>query len=158
MQLALGALGGAGVAASGGSIATAILGGIASVGGALAAIGAGQAQAEGYRAQAFTTTMEAQNEKAQSVQRTGAMKRELARILGENDVNYAAAGIDISGGVAEDARQSAETRAAQEISIDRGISDSKRLMLRANAASYRKLARNAEKTGMLNAFTSLIGG
>lgn len=140
---------GAGLSASG------LLSGIATVGGVLAAIGAGKAQSESFKAQAFTSDMEAENEKAQSLQRTTAMKRELSRILGENDVNYASAGIDISGGVAQEARGSAETRAAQEISIDRSMADAKSAMLKANAASYRRMAKQAKSTGFLNAIAAL---
>jgi hypothetical protein len=148
--------GGAAAGAAGTGIsASSLLSGVATVGGMLAAIGAGNAQAESYKAQAFTSDMEAENEKAQSLQRTTAMKRELARILGENDVNYAAAGIDLSGGVAAEAGQSAEKRASQEISIDRSMADAKAAMLRAQAASYRRLASQAKTTGFLNALGAL---
>lgn len=144
-----------GAAAGTGLSASSLLSGIATVGGVLAAMGAGNAQAESYKAQAFTSDMEAENEKAQSLQRTTAMKRELARILGENDVNYAAAGIDLSGGVAAEARQTAEKRAAQEISIDRSMADAKKAMLKAQAATYRRLASQARTTGFLNAIAAL---
>jgi hypothetical protein len=152
---ATGLLGGAGAAAGGGITASGLLSGVATVGGVLGALAAGAAQSESYKAQAFTSDMEAENEAAQSFQRTTAMKRELARILGENDVNYAAAGIDISGGVAADARSAAERRAAQEISIDRSMSDAKRGMLRAQAASYRRLAAQARTAGLFNAIAAL---
>lgn len=149
-------MGATGAAAAGtGITASGILSGIATVGGVLAALGAGQAQAESYKAQAFTSDMEAENEKGQSLQRTTAMKRELARILGENDVAFAAAGIDISGGIAEEARGSAEKRAAQEISIDRSMADSKAAMLKANAATYRSMAKKAKSASIFNAFAAL---
>jgi len=147
----------AGTAAAGSSTlmtASTLLSGVATAGGVLAAIGAGKAQADSYKQQAFTSKMEAENEQVAGLQRTTAMKRELARILGENDVNYAAAGIDLSGGVAKEARQTAEARAAQEISIDRSMTDAKRGMLRAQAAAYRRLGRQAKTTGFLNAITA----
>lgn len=144
----------AGLTAATGLSASTLLSGVATAGGVLAAMGAGRAQAESYKAQAFTTDMEAENEKVAGLQRTTAMKRELARILGENDVNYAAAGIDLSGGVAKEARDTAEARAAQEINIDRSMTDAKRGMLRANAASYRRMARQAKTTGFLNAISA----
>jgi hypothetical protein len=151
------AAGAAAGAASGGSglfSASSLLSGVATAGGVLAAIGAGRAQSESYKAQAFTSKMEADNEQVAGLQRQTAMKRELARILGENDVNYAASGIDLSGGVAKEARDTAEAQAAREINIDRSMTDAKRGMLRAGAATYRRMAKQAKTTGFFNAVTA----
>lgn len=153
---AIGAPAATGAAASGISAAS-LLSGVATVGGVLASIGAGNAQARSLDAQAAATRMEAENERVTSLQRSTAMKRELARILGENDVSYAAAGIDLGSGVAQEARGAAETRAAQEISIDRSMSDARRGMLRASAATYRRMARQARTTGFMNAAGTLAG-
>jgi hypothetical protein len=166
MTMILPALFGAGAAAgsataglgSGLLSVSGLLSGVATVGGVLAQIAAGNAQAESYKAQAFASKMEAGNEEIQGVQRQGRMKRELMRILGESDVNYAAAGIDLSGGVAKEARDTAETRATQEINIDRQMTESKRQMLLAQAATYRRMAKQAKQTGFLNAFATAASG
>lgn len=167
MQLAIGAItklfGGASAASAAGSssLALSVLQGGASVLGLLATIGAGKAEAQSLKTKAFESDIEAKNEEAQGLQRTGAMKRELLRIIGENDVNYAAAGIDIGPGVASEARATAERRAAQEISIDRSTTEARAAMLRAQAHGYRSLARQAKKNrlfeGLSTAFTSFAG-
>lgn len=151
---AAGAATGLATAAGGSSGVLSILQGAASVAGVLATIGAGNAQAESYKAQAFHSDMEAKNEEAQGLQRTTQLKRELLKIVGESDVNYAAAGIDISTGVAAEARATAEDRASQEISIDRSTTDARAAMARLQAASYRSLAQSAKSNALFSGLAS----
>jgi hypothetical protein len=145
-------------AAGSGLSAASILQGAATIGGVLASIGAGKAQAESYKAQAFEAELERENENAQHVQRASAFKRELLRIVGENDVSYAAAGIDLSAGAPADARQEQQSRVASEISIDRATTDARMAMLKARAASLRRLARNARTKNLLGGLDQGLAG
>jgi hypothetical protein len=171
MQLAVGLLGGlgggagagaaatgaaaagAGAAAAGGGIsAMSILSGAASIAGILGTIGAGNAQARSYKDQAFHAELEGENETAQAVQRQTGFKRELMRVLGENAVGYAAAGIDLGAGVSQDAAGAAKQRASEELSIDRATADARRAMLKARAAGFRRMAKEAKSAAMITAF------
>ena len=91
------------------------------------------------------------DEKAQGFARTTSLKKELAQALGENDVKFAAAGIDLSGGVAADNRQALESDATQEISIDRSDTSARYALHRSRAAGYRGLAKSTRRAGMLGA-------
>lgn len=188
MQLALGALGSIGSALTGGgaaaasaasAVGTAAAGGATavassgfSIGGilkgvisgvsALASLSQTDAQAEQFEAQAFSAEQQAQDERAQGLQRTSEIKRQMNRALGENAVKFAAAGIDLSGGVADDNARSIEDRATDEISIDRADTDARRAVLRARAAGYRRTASRTRSVGRLTALTgfgaSLVQG
>lgn len=81
-------------------------------------LGAASAAASATRDQAREARLEAGQEQVASVQRQTAMKRELSRVLGANKVAFAAAGIDLAGGIAEDSAANEKKRAAQELSID----------------------------------------
>lgn len=169
MQLAVGLLGGlggtgaaaagAGVAAAGTGISAAsILSGVATIGGVLSTIGAGKAQANAYKDQAFHAELEGKNEQAQGVQRNTQMKRELMRVLGENTVAAAAAGLDLGQGIASDQAVNAKTQAAQEITIDRATADARRAMYKARAAGYRRMAKEAKSASVFSAISSVVQG
>lgn len=128
-----------------------ILQGTASVFGALSAIGAGNAAAADAQAQAFQAEDQAVAEQASGIKRATDMKRSLARIIGENDVNFAAAGIDISSGIAADNRAEQQRVASSELTIDRADADRQRAALRARAAGYRGQARQRRMAGYLEA-------
>jgi hypothetical protein len=171
MELAISALGAifkggatagatAGASAAGGSVATAagagstglsIAQGLSTVASIIGTIGAGSAKADSYALQAGSEKLEAQREETAHVRRTTDLKQELLRVLGKNDVSFAAAGIDISGGVAEDARSAAEKRASTEISIDRSDTDARIAARRAAAAGYRRLGKAARRGALLDA-------
>ena len=149
-----GASGGAGAAAAGtagaggfsaASLFTAGLGILGQIGSGIAA----KNQAENMAAQADLT---AGQEHLQSTQRQTAMKRQLLQVLGENDVTFASAGIDISGGgIAQSAAADAKKRAAQEISIDRNDADFRRATYRLKAQGYRQQGRSALGGALLGA-------
>jgi hypothetical protein len=141
-------------AATGGSTMLSVLQGAMGLGSALSAIGKGQAEAGSYRMQAFGAEAEARQEQAAGLQRTTTMKRELAKVLGESDVAYAAGGVDLGGGVAAEARQTAKSRAAAEMSVDRSLTDARIAMQLAKAAGYRRLAGAAEASGWIGGLTT----
>lgn len=147
-----GAAAATGAAAGGGISAMSILSGAASLGGILATIGAGKAQAAGYKDQAFRSKLEAQSEVAQGIQRRTGLKRELLRVIGENSVSAAAAGLDLGAGLAAENRDTASDLAGRELSIDRETQDARRAMLMAQAAGYRRMAKEAKRTAMFQAF------
>lgn len=142
---------GAAAGASGGLSALSILSAGASIAGILGTIGAGNAQANSYKDQAFQAKLEGENETAQGIQRQTGLKRELMRVIGENDVSFAAAGLDLGSGIAADARRSASERASQEISIDRSTADARRAMYIARASGFRRMAREAKSAALFGA-------
>lgn len=141
-----------GAAAGFSSTAATILGGLATFATVVSQIAGGNEEAESYKTKAFEADMDAKNEKAEGLQRTTAMKRELARILGENEVAFAAAGIDLAGGISESSAATEERRAAQEISIERATAEQRSAMLKARASGYRRMAKQARQKGVLQAF------
>jgi len=148
----------AGTAAQGGaaglgSTALSVLQGAAGLGAMMSSISQGSASADSSRLQAIQADGEATQEQIAGVQRTTALKRELARAIGQSDVVYAAGGTDIGSGIAEDARQTARSRAASEISVDRSLTDARIALQTAKASGYRRLASSAETAGYLGAAT-----
>ncbi len=163
MQLALGAIAKVGGLLFGGGAAagatSAGLGGAStmlSVLQAVGTVGAGLAAASASRDMADQTDLQAGQEKVAETQRQTQMKRTLLQVLGENDVTFAAAGIDISGGIAQQARQTASKRAADELTIDRRDSDFRRAMLKMRAQGYRRQASSQLGGSLLSAATGLI--
>ncbi|MCG8273115.1 hypothetical protein MIC97_16575 [Aquamicrobium sp. NLF2-7] len=165
MELALGAIakvggllgiGGGGAAAG---ATSAGLGGASTLLSALQAVGTiagGLAAAGASKDMAAQTELQAGQEKVESTQRQTQMKRTLLQVLGENDVTFAAAGIDISGGIAQQARQTANRRAADELTIDRRDSDFRRAMLKMRSQGYRRQANSQIGGALLSAAGGLI--
>lgn len=137
-----------------GSTTLSVLQGALGLGQALSSIGKGQAEAGSYRMQAYGAEAEARQEKIAGMQRTTALKRELMKVLGESDVAYAAGGVDLGAGVAQEARQTAQARATDEITIDRSIADARIALQLAKASGYRRLASAAESAGWLGGITA----
>lgn len=147
---ATGAASGAATTASGFSLAQ----GFSTALQALATIGAGAAAAAQDRAMADQADLQAGQEQVESAQRQTKMKRSLLQVLGENEVVFASAGIDISSGIAQSAAQEAQKRAASELSIERRDSDFRRALYRARATNLRRSASSRMGGALLTA----IGG
>lgn len=141
------ATGGAAAATSGFSVASAFSTALQILGG----IGAGMAQQSQAEDMARQTEMQAGQEQVQATQRQTAMKRQLLQVLGENDVTFASAGIDISGGIAASSARDAKARASKEISIDRNDADFKRALLRMRASGQRAQGQAAMGGALLGA-------
>lgn len=120
----------------------------------LGAIGQGLSAASESREMAAQAELQAGQEKVAGLQRQNQIRRSLAQVLGENDVAFAAAGIDISHGIADQARSTAHKRAAQEISIDRQDADFRAAMHRMRASGYRRRARGQVGGALLGALGS----
>jgi hypothetical protein len=149
---------GTAVTAATGLSAASILSGAATIGGVLSTVGASNAQSQSYKAEAAQVGLESDAADTASLQKNTAMKRELLRVLGENSVTAAAAGIDVGSGVAAESANLAKSTAATEISIDRSAQDARRAMMRARAAGLRGMASNAKRAGAFSAFGQLAQG
>lgn len=124
---------------------------------ALGQIGAANAQATATRNQATEAKLEAGQEQVASVQRQTAMKRELARVLGQNTTTFAAAGIDLAGGIAENSATAAKQRAAEEISIDSRDAEFRAALLRMRARGLIQTAESQRGAGLLAALGTGAG-
>lgn len=118
---------------------------------ALGQLGAANATATATRNQATEARLEAVQETVAGTQRQTAMKRELARVLGQNNVTFAAAGIDLAGGISQDAATAAKERAAQEISIDSRDTEFRAALLRMRARGLVTTAQSQRGAGLLAA-------
>ncbi len=108
----------------------------------LGTIGAGMAAANESKQLATEADLQAGQEQVEGQQRQNRIRRELARVLGQNDVTYAAAGIDLTGGIAQEQAGTARQRATDEITIDQRDTDFRRALYRQRASGYRQRARS----------------
>ncbi len=117
----------------------------------LGGLGAGAAAARATNQQADQADLESGQEQLAGVQRQNKMRRELARVLGQNEVAYSAAGIDLTQGVAADSAARAKQQAASEISIDQQDTDFRRSLYRMRAQGLRQRARSERGGALLGA-------
>lgn len=155
LGLAGAAAGTAGAVTAGASALT-ILSGAATAIGALGSLWTANSERQAYNLQATQTDLEAGQQQVQSRQRQTDMARQLAQVLGENDVAAAAAGVDIGGGIAASERTLAKQRATTQLSIERQDDDFQRSLLKARANQLRSLGRDAMTAGVLKAAGSFI--
>lgn len=140
-------------AASGfGSTALSVLQGVGTAAGILGQLGGAAAAARASENAALQADLQAGQEKVQGAQAETRMKQELLRILGENQVATAAAGIDITAGIGQQANQTAKRRAASELSISRENSDMQSALYRLRANGLRTRARGERFGGLVGAF------
>ncbi|MBZ9856759.1 hypothetical protein LB566_23485 [Mesorhizobium sp. CA13] len=123
---------------------------------AIGTLGAGFASAQADKDQANAVELQAGQDKVQDTQRQTQMKRTLLQVLGDNDVTFASAGIDITGGIAQDARQTASKRAADELTIDRRDSDFRAALAKMRAQGYRRRASSTVGGALLGAAGGLL--
>lgn len=170
MEMAIAAVGKvfAGLGLSG--AATGVTGGVAAGSGALGAlqgfttvlkvlggIGAAAASARADNQAADQADLQAGQEQLGGEQRKTKMSRELARVLGNNQVAYAAAGIDLTQGVAADNAAAQKQRAASEISIDQQDTEFRRALHRMRASGLRDRARSTKGGALLGALGDVAG-
>ena len=128
-----------------------ILSGIATAATVLGTLNAGAADAEMAEQQASEARIDEGQQQLQSFQRQNDLRRELFKVLGENQVAFAAAGIDVTGGIAQSTRADAVRTASREISIERRDDDVRRAMLRARAQGLRASAGASRGGALLKA-------
>lgn len=139
------------------STAFSILQGVASVAAIAGTLSAAQGEARAFEASAVQTDLESGQQQLSSQQRQTEMKRELMRVLGENDVAIASAGIDLRGGVAENARAKARDDAARQLSIERDDADMRKSLMRLRASGLRTRASEARTGGLFRAAGQAAG-
>jgi len=158
------AAGAAGAAATGATAATTLgsgalgaLQGFTTILKVLGGLGAAAASARADNQLADQTDLQAGQEQLLGEQRKTKMSRELARVLGNNQVAFAAAGIDLTQGIAADNAASAKQRAASEISIDQQDTEFRRALYRMRAGGYRDRARATKGGAVLSALGDVAG-
>jgi hypothetical protein len=144
----------AGIAGSGISLSS-ILQGTATVLGIVASLGAGAAEADALEAQAIDAEREKPLETLQGINRRQSIRRDFADAIAAQDVAYAGSGVDLSFGTARQARSDAAREADLGIAVDVGTETTRISRLSERAASYRRSAKRARRSGVLNA---VMGG
>lgn len=142
----------AGTATTAASTALTILSGVATIAGIMGTLGAADANARSFEMSAIETDMQVGQEQLQAQQRQSTMKKELMRVLGENDVAIAAAGIDLSGGVAESSRAQIKDDATRQLGFEREDDELRRAMLKARGRGLRVKAQGTRDASLLSAF------
>lgn len=142
----------AGAAAGGFSLST-LLQGTASVLGIVNTINAGRADAEMYNAAADDAAREKPLETLQGITRRNDIKRSFMEQLGQQDVAYAASGVDLSFGTPGQVRKEAFRETDLGITSDNGTEQTRVARLDEREAEYRKRASRAKKSAMFDALT-----
>ncbi|MGZ5241182.1 MAG: hypothetical protein ACXWCN_13755, partial [Caldimonas sp.] len=148
--LGIGGTAAAGAAGAAGLLST--LQGVSSIVGIIGTLGKGFSDAAQTNAQADQATLQAGQEAIGAAGRETQMKRELLRVLGENDVAFAAGGTDTSQGIAADARAAANKNANDQIALDQQDSQFQQALLRARARNLRSAAGAQVGGALLGAF------
>jgi hypothetical protein len=151
------AAGGAAAAGTGFSISS-VLQGLATVGGVVATIAAGNAEAQRLEMQANDAEAEKPFETLQSVDRKRGLLKAAAEAVGQQDVAYAASGVDLSFGSARQARTDAFRELDVGLETDSGTTMSRLARLTERAANYRSMAKNARRMGLISGLTSGLQG
>jgi hypothetical protein len=144
----------AGTAAAAGGIGSTlltILSGVASVASVAGTLQAAQSNSTEAFANAVQANVQAGQSQVGTEQQATTLKRELVKVLGENDVAIAAAGIDLSGGIAATSRANANKDTVEQLSISRQDDEMRRALLKARANGYRAQAASYQTGGLLAA-------
>ena len=121
-------------------------------------IAAGNAEAQRMELAAQDAEAEKGFETVQSVDRKRSLLKSAAEAVGEQDVAYAASGVDLSFGSALQARKNVYREADVGLNTDSGTTMSRLSRLTERAAAYRSMAKNAKAMGLLQGFTSGFSG
>ena len=148
------AAGGAAAGAAGGFASTAltVLQGVSAAVGVLGQIGAANSAARASEDAAIQADLQAGQEKVDATNQQTQMKRELMRVLGENEVATASAGIDISAGIGQQANAATKREANTNISVSRNDQEFRSALYRLRSSGLRRKADSQRQAGLLNAF------
>ncbi len=139
-----------------GSYLASILQGGAGLIGAMGAIRSGQQQADAYRQMSGDARLDARQEELSGMQREDSLKRKLLGDLGNRDAAYAASGVDMSFGTPAIARDQAIESSNRAVAIDRSTTEMRREQLMSRAASYQRMAQEAESAAWLKGLGGLM--
>ena len=151
------AAGGTAVAGSGLSIWS-ILQGVATVGGIVATIAAGNADAESLKAQARDAEAEKPFETLQSIDRKRSLLAAAGEAAGELDVAYAGSGVDLSFGSARQQRQNVYREADLGSETDSATTALRIDRLTERARQFRKMAKRGKIASYLSAGVKGLSG
>lgn len=136
--------------ASTGLSISSILQGVATVGGIVATIAAGSAEAESLNMQAKDAEAEKPFETLQSIDRKRSLLAAASDAKGELDVAYAGSGVDLSFGSAAQQRQNVYREADLGLNTDSATTQMRLDRLTERAQNYRRMA----KRGMIASYLS----
>lgn len=145
----------AGAASTGLSISS-ILQGVASVGGLVASISAGNAEAANLRAQARDAERQKPFEVLQSVDRKRSLLKAAGETLGQIDTAYAGSGVDLSFGSANQARKEVYRETDLGLTTDSATTSMRINRLTEQAGNFRMMAKRAKLSGVIGGFSSLF--
>ncbi|MDP9560502.1 UNVERIFIED_ORG: hypothetical protein J2740_001691 [Rhizobium nepotum] len=137
-------------AAAGFSLSS-LLQGTATVLGMVQSINAGKADADAANAAADDAAREVPLETLQGINRRTMLKKEMMDSIGQQDVAYAASGVDLSFGTPLQARNDAFRQADLGLTSDVGTEQTRIGRLQERQVEYRKRASRARQSGLFNA-------
>ncbi|WP_281932203.1 hypothetical protein [Roseibium album] len=143
---AAGAAGAAGAALSGGSIFTTLLQGGATLLGMMSTIEAGDQEADMLEAKAIDAQAEKPLETLQSISRRTSIKQELAEAVGEQEVAFAASGVDLSFGTPAVAKKDAFREADRALTNENATEETTLNRLDERSSQYRLSANRARSS------------
>ncbi|WP_212318555.1 hypothetical protein [Agrobacterium tumefaciens] len=144
-------------AAAGFSLST-LLQGTATVLGMVQSINAGKADAAALNAAADDAAREVPLETLQGINRRATIKRQVMDSVGQQDVAYAASGVDLSFGTPSQARSEAFREGDLGITSDIGTEQTRVGRLQEREAEYRKRAARAKRSSMFDAALTGLKG
>lgn len=155
---------GASMAAGGGLLSSffsspvlSILTGATSAVSAIQSLQQGNLKAQDAEFKAAVTRNEAMGAQAEGLAKKSAINRELLKTLGEDDVAYAASGVDLGSGAAAGARSHAISLAADEASMNDASTRARVTGYEAQALNYDRMSRQYRSGAMLGALASFGG-
>lgn len=148
----------AGTLLTGTATAATVATGVATAISVLSSVAGTMSQVQATRDEAKLADLQGGQERVDSVARQTQMKRELLRIMGENDVSFAAGGTSTGQGIALDAARQATQRTQEQLSIDRRNAEFRRALYRARAHGLRRRANTELFTGLAGAAAQGISG
>lgn len=144
----------ASTAATGLSISS-ILQGVATVGGVVASIASGNEQAASLEAQARDAQQEKGIETMQSVERKRGLLKQAQESVGQIDTAYAASGVDLSFGSAQEARTQVFRNADISLNSDSATTGSRLSRLSEREQNLFRMAAGARQSAL---FSGILGG
>lgn len=146
----------AGAAIGGGLSISSILQGGASVLGLVSSIAAGAADKERADAEAADADAEQSLETLKGIDRRRSLKLAAAEAVGELDAAYAASGVDLSFGTAQQARREAFRETDLGLTSDSTTTMSRLSRLSERAANYRRMGKRALAAGVIGGLSGAL--
>jgi hypothetical protein len=150
--------GAAATTASTGLSISSILQGVATVGGVVASIAAGNAEASNLKMQARDAEEEKTVEVLQSVDRKRSLLKSAQEAVGEIDAAYSASGVDLSFGSAAQAKKDVFRETDLSLNSESATTGSRLSRLTDRAQNYYRMAKGAKRMGLIGGLTRGLSG